>query len=602
MPQESNPMGSQTVAEPIIETAIDQFMYLLESKKSMSFLDMTKALSWSSVNVERVAGVFERAGLLRIEYSSGFMSAPHLVFVQSLPRPTSSVTTRRLMDAYGFDADFVPAKVSIYFSNEEQRPEYEVRIPLLGPYTQVFLQSLRESIAKKIPAEMVEVSDVSKNQGLKNQFLDLAKGELSTYVSSIGNDVMEVLSGNLMHSMYGLGNLELLTADPLLEEIAVNSSHTPVTVYHRKYGWMKSNLNLTNEEEIQNFSSQIARKIGREINTLNPVLDAHLLSGDRVNATLFPISSFGNTITIRRFARNPWTIVDLIGTGHTMTTAMAAFLWQCIQYELSIIFAGGTASGKTSTLNALSAFFPAYHRVISIEDVREISLPSYLRWNWVALTTRNPNLEGSGEITMLDLMQTSLRMRPDRLVLGEIRRPREAEVLFEALQTGHSVYSTMHANNANQIVRRLVEPPFSVPSIEIESVDVLLTQFRDRRSNRRRTLEIVEIDSSAKDGRVDLNTLYHWRAREDDWLKVSPSTRVVQELNIHTGMTQKEVDEDLVEREKILNWMVENQLNGVEVVGSVMKSYYGNKSELLSAIDKKRVPLELFGPNGLGKN
>lgn len=591
MPPSSS--SAKPVNEPVIETPLDLFMKIVAAKKSVTFVDLARELKWVPSGVERVAAVFEKARLLRVDYGSSFMGLPTVLFVKSLEQPTPTVGGKKILDVYAFDADFVPAKVSIFFSPSDQRAEYEVRTPQLGVYTAVFLQSLHDSIAQKIPSELVDISDVSKNKDLKNKFLEIAKVELNQYVSNVSQDVLEVLAGNLMHAMYGLGPLELLAADPFLEEIAVNSSHTPVTVYHRKYGWIKTNITVSTEDDISNYSSQIARKIGREITTLNPILDAHLLSGDRVNATLFPVSSFGNTITIRRFARNPWTIVDLIGKSHTMTTEMAAFLWQCIQYELSVMFAGGTASGKTATLNALSAFIPPYHRIISIEDVREITLPTYLNWNWIALTTRNPNLEGSGEVTMLDLMQASLRMRPDRLVLGEVRRPREAETLFEALQTGHSVYSTIHANSAQQVVRRLTEAPFSIPGIEVEAIDVVLTQFRDRRTNRRRTFEVAEVEMGSQGGSVGLNTLYRWRVREDDWLKVSSSSRVAEELNLHTGMTQKEIDADLLERVSVLDYMLQNNWSSMEQVGVIMKGYYANKTELLDAIQKKKLPTDL---------
>lgn len=237
-----------------------------------------------------------------------------------------------------------------------------------------------------------------------------------------------MLSGVVLHEMYGLGEIEILIGDEMLEEIAINSAKTPITVYHRVHGWLKTNMLPGDEEEILNYASQIGRKIGREITNLTPILDAHLLSGDRVNATLSPISSEGNTITIRRFARKPWTIVDFIGKAHTMNSEMAATLWLAMQYELNILIAGGTASGKTSALNSMLALVPSYHRIISIEDVREIVLPKFLEWNWIPLVTRSPNSEGLGEVTMLDLMITSLRMRPDRIIVGEIRRKRSRSI------------------------------------------------------------------------------------------------------------------------------------------------------------------------------
>ncbi|MFA5741989.1 MAG: ATPase, T2SS/T4P/T4SS family, partial [Candidatus Izemoplasmatales bacterium] len=340
-----------------------------------------------------------------------------------------------------------------------------------------------------------------------------------------------------------------------------------------------------------NYSAQIGRKIGREISILNPILDAHLTSGDRVNATLFPVSAEGNTLTIRRFARRPWTMVDFIGKSHSMNTEMAALLWLAIQYEMNVLVAGGTASGKTSTLNGLLALTPAYHRLISIEDVRELILPSYLKWNWVPLVTRPQNPEGLGEVKMLDLMVTSLRMRPDRIIVGEIRRHEEAEVLMEAIETGHSIYSTMHANSAYQVLRRLAEPPVSIPAVQIELIDLILVQYRDRKTNKRRTYEIAEIEPAATGEGLQVNTIYKWIPRMDEWEQLNKPVKLLTLLNLHTGMTEGEIYEELENRKIILEWMRNNKIDSVESIGKVMKLFYSDP-ERVKKLAKKNATIE----------
>jgi len=187
--------------------------------------------------------------------------------------------------------------------------------------------------------------------------------------------------------MIGLGEIEYILADPRTEEVVVNSSKDVIWVFHKVYGWLKTNIRIKSEEMIMNYASRIAREVGREITHLEPLLDAHLTSGDRVNATLFPISTTGNTITIRRFSRTPWTIVHLLDPKfNTISFEAAAFVWLAMEYEMSMLVSGGTASGKTSMLNAILPFFPANQRVITIEDTRELSLPSYM--HWVPLNTR----------------------------------------------------------------------------------------------------------------------------------------------------------------------------------------------------------------------
>jgi len=306
----------------------------------------------------------------------------------------------------------------------------------------------------------------------------------------------QILIGNLIHEMLGLGDIELVLSDDHLEEIVVNSSDEPAWVYHKEKGWLKTDISFRDEDEIYNYASEIGRRVGKNISSLHPLLDAHLPSGDRTNATLYPISTDGNTITIRRFARDPWTITDFIRNG-TVDREVAAFLWLCLQYELNVIVSGGTGAGKTSLLNVLMPFIPPNQRVLSIEDTREVSLPEFL--HWVPLTTREPNPEGKGGVSMLDLLVNALRMRPDRILVGEIRRQRQAEVLFEAMHTGHSVYSTLHADTAEQTVRRLVNPPIDVPETMVDAVDVNVVMFRDRRRNFRRAMEVAEITEKNKE-------------------------------------------------------------------------------------------------------
>lgn len=585
---------SGSAAPASVLTSIDSLMEIIQTRKVVTVRDLADQLHWGPIAVERIARLMERRGLVEVQFPATMIQSPRVVFKKALPAPKALETQGKVIEGYSFKVDFVPVEVRILQSAEDRRPFYFLNPPAFGVYTRAFLEEVKNDIVSKVPVEANEISDLEKNKELKQRFFEKAREELQNYLVEMNEALVEVLSGMLLHLMYGLGDLELLVADDWLEEVAINSSKTPVTVYHLKYGWMKSNISMGEEETIFNYSAQIARKVGREITTLNPILDAHLLSGDRVNATLFPISSFGNTITIRKFARRPWTIVDFIGKNKTMTLEMASWLWLAMQYEMNIIFAGSTASGKTSALNALSAFIPSHQRIVSIEDVREIMLPEYMQWNWVPLTTRNPNPEGSGEVNMLDLLYSSLRMRPDRIILGEMRRHEEAEVLFEAMHTGHSVYSTLHADSSRQVLRRLIEPPLSIPAIEVEAIDLVVVQYRDRRMNIRRTYEISEIEAGQEGEGLGINTVFRWVARSDSWDKANEPVKLMQRLNIHTGLTQSEIETEIMQREKILQWMVEHNLNDINLVGTVMRLFYSSPEELVRAVEKGRAPGEVL--------
>ncbi|MFH1448110.1 MAG: ATPase, T2SS/T4P/T4SS family, partial [Candidatus Micrarchaeota archaeon] len=339
----------------------------------------------------------------------------------------------KVMDSYSFNAGGMPVDVHI-IKKEEFVPEYLISIPGLGEGTRILLTTLKGELITNVKLEVSEIINPKKTELVREKFVEKSYSLLKRHFPTITEDTRKVLSSYLIQHTLGLGELEPLMHDQDLEEVAINGTANPVWVYHKRHGWCKTNIGLPDDESIYEYASMIGRRIGRQINTLDPLMDAHLPTGDRVNATLFPITSCGNTLTIRKFSKNPWTIPNLI-SAKSLNAETAALIWLCIQNELSFLVAGGTGSGKTSFLNAIACLFPPTQRVISIEDTRELTLPSFLQW--VPMSTREANTEGKGEVTMLDLMVNSLRMRPDRIVVGEVRRQKEAEVLFEAMHTGH---------------------------------------------------------------------------------------------------------------------------------------------------------------------
>jgi len=256
-----------------------------------------------------------------------------------------------------------------------------------------------------------------------------------------------------------------------------------------------------------------------------------------------------------------------------------------------VIVSGGTGAGKTSLLNVLMPFIPPNQRVLSIEDTREVSLPEFL--HWVPLTTREPNPEGKGGVSMLDLLVNALRMRPDRILVGEIRRQRQAEVLFEAMHTGHSVYSTLHADTAQQTVRRLVNPPIDVPKTMVDAVDVNVVMFRDRRRNFRRAMEVAEI-TEKEEGELDADVIYEWQSKEDEIEKKQESNAIYETLNLHTGMTREEMNENIEEKKTVLKWMEEKEVDDVDEVGKVIAEYYSDHDKIVEIAENSEEPDKLF--------
>lgn len=486
-------------------------------------------------------------------------------------------------EEYPLQAGRIPVTIDIDDTGDYVL-HYNVSIPEISATTRVVLNNVKSKLVEDIEIEAREILDSRLFAELKEKFRKDAENALGVELPSMKQDIKEMLSTMIVNEMVGLGELEIFLADDNLEEIVVNSAKEPVWVYSKKYGWLKSNIALENEEAVQNLSARIARQVSREITSAEPLLDAHLVTGDRVNATLFPISTAGNTITIRRFSRIPWTIVHLLDPKiKTVQIDVAAFLWLAVEYELSTLVAGGTASGKTTLLNALMPFVPPNHRVVSIEDTRELNLPSFL--HWVPLNTRPPNPRGEGGVTMLDLMENSLRMRPDRVVVGEVRRKREAEVIFEAMHTGHSVYGTFHAERAYQVVKRLTNPPMDIPKTVLESLHLIVVQYRNRRTGTRRTFEVAEI-MVTESNEPEINMLYKWDAKTDSVRPANKSQRIMEEIELHTGYSLAEIKQDLREKESILVWMMEKQVKDVESVGRVVSEYYRDKDKIMGIVKK----------------
>ncbi|MDD3159801.1 MAG: ATPase, T2SS/T4P/T4SS family [Candidatus ainarchaeum sp.] len=566
-----------------MKTPIDYIFQILEERKVVDSGKLSQAIGLNYFDLEIILKQFEEIGVIELSYRAS-INHPLVILKNKITTKFRPIPEGKIIDSYNIVVDFVPVEIKIVEVINESRPIYCLSMPCIGPYTSKFLDFIKDEIVEQIPIEIDEMMDPKKAKQLKARFFDESKKFVVKYLPKLSNELLPILCGTILHEMYGLGDIEVILGDDKLEEVTINSSKTPLTVYHLSFGWLKTNFFLASEEEIFNYASLIGRKIGRQITNLEPILDAHLLSGDRVNATLFPITSEGNTITIRRFARKPWTITDFVGIAHTMNTEMAAFLWLAMQYEMNVLIAGGTASGKTSTLNTLLSFIPSYHRLISIEDVREITLPKFLTWNWVPMVTRSPNPEGLGEVTMLDCMVSSLRMRPDRIIVGEIRRQKEAEVLMEAIETGHSIYSTMHSNSAYQVLRRLSEAPINIPPVQIELIDLVVVQFRDRKTNKRRTYEIAEIEHTNSGKGLEANTVYKWMPRSDSWDQLNKPHKLLTTLNIHTGLTEDEIYSEIEERKEILEWMVKQKIDDLDTIGYVMKLFYADKSKIQKMI------------------
>jgi len=570
-----------------VRTKFDVIVEALNKKDGVTIMDLSKQLFVDKQTLEKDLSLLAKYSIVTIKYPFNIFSQP-TIYINKRDDKKALIEQKEHGETYDVVSDYVNARIEIIKSKGGNISTYQITLPEIGIGTNALLSELKGILVDNLDFLNEEIVDSQKFAELKDRFIRESLVYIENFIPKEDISVKKTVAGLLLHQMYGLGDIDVMMADELLEEIVINNSRYPLVVYHKLNGWLKTTKFLDNEEQIFNLAAQIGRKANRQINALHPIMDAQLFSGDRVAVTLFPVSMMGHTITLRKFARSPWSIVHFLSQKHKMMSyEMASILWIATQYELNILVIGGTAAGKTSVMNTLNVFIPHNQRVISIEDTKEIMLPKSLHWNWVPLLSRNPNQDGQGGISMLDLMISSLRMRPDRIVVGEVRERKQVETMFEAMNTGHAVYATMHADTVEQLKRRLLEPPIGVPKNEVEALHLVLALHRDRRVGLRRALELAEI---MQEGGTDLeiNYLYRWHPRKDEFEPVNIPIRLYESLNLHTGMTIDEIQRDLDEKVSILKWMVKNEFYDSERVEKVMELYYTDPQLLLNFVRENK--------------
>jgi len=351
-------------------------------------------------NKENIKGEVQVTGLPPIALQEGKKKEEKAVS-PSLSLSVPKKEEIKLITTYNFISDDIPITIKVYKKKGEFVPIYDVSISSISKHTEIILEKIREELTAQVSLGMVYILTTKDTGIIEQRFIDAITTLVNKHFPDADQSTTNFLKSYLIQRSLGLGSVEILMDDVNLEEIAINDASDPVWVYHVKFGWLKTNIMLASEDQIRHYATMIGRRVGRQLTILEPLMDAHLKGGDRVNATLEPISVKGNTITLRKFAAKPWTITDFIKDS-TISAEAAALIWLGAQYELSALISGGTATGKTSMLNVVANFFPPNQRIISIEDTREIQLPKFL--HWIPMVTRLPNPEGKGEVSMLDLL------------------------------------------------------------------------------------------------------------------------------------------------------------------------------------------------------
>ena len=465
-------------------------------------------------------------------------------------------------------------------SNNNVIPQYNVLKQNYTPEEKILLNEIRETLV-----DMAVSSGENFQADEEKLYSDIKSFLFNRLSGNISNDYLHELSGKLLRDIIGYGKIDSLIQDDDLEEIMVIGVNKPIFVYHRKYGMMRTNAEFENERELLDLIDSMARQINRRIDQESPILDGRLMDGSRINATIPPVSADGPSLTIRKFKKDPLTIIDLI-KSKTISLELAAFFWLCFDglgvKSANAIISGGTSSGKTTTLNALSAFINPKERIITIEDTLELQIPHE---HVIRMETRPPNTENKGELTMDDLVKNSLRQRPDRIIVGEVRA-NEATTLFTALNTGHSGFGTLHSNSARETITRLTTEPMSVPKIMIQAIDFIIMQSRIYAPSGvayRRISEVAEVVGIEEDT-IQLNRIYKWNPEKDIIENVGITSKTLTQIANLSGKSLYELSKEIENRKLILKHMLDHKIHNVNDVNGVLALYYDNPQKVLNRV------------------
>ncbi len=459
----------------------------------------------------------------------------------------------------------------IYFDPKLLELVYEIEEPILEAEEKELLRRIETGMREVINMNVL----VEKTQEAMIRYLDkTARLLISELNLKISESSYKKLFYYLFRDFIGLNEIEALTRDYFIEDIECNGTDTPVYIVHRVYRNMRTNIKYKSVDYLASFVEKLAQRCGKYISYASPLLDGSLPDGSRVNATYTKdITSKGPTYTIRKFTKIPWTPTQLIALN-SLSPEMFAYLWMVLQYKSNILITGGTASGKTTALNAIAFFIPPEARVVSIEDTRELNLS---RENWLPSVARTAVGVGKlGEVDLFSLLKNSFRQNPDYVIVGEVRG-KEAFVLFQGMASGHASLSTIHADSVDSVIKRLETPPIELSPTLVNTLDVvcIMTHAVVSKQQTRRLREIVEIVNVNPEGIALTNTPFMWNP-QDDKFYFKKESKVFEKISRKFGIAKEELMNEFLIRTRLIYEMYRRKIFGFADVQKIINEYYKN--------------------------
>lgn len=491
---------------------------------------------------------------------------------------------------------------NIKWDPEENELIYFVIEPVLNENEKKVLEKISDALIQLVDVTFASLKEIDKA-------IDYLQKQVNGILKDYGIQLTQNQYVKLMYMIYrnfiGYNEIDSLLQDGNIEDISCDGMNTPVYVVHRKYGSIKTNVSFGDANKLRDFVIKLSERCGRYVSYAEPILDGTLPDGSRVSATIAgDVATRGPTFTIRKFSERPLSPVELMNLN-TATPELMAYFWYLVEMGANILFVGGTATGKTTFLNSVCMFIPPEKKIVSIEDTREIHIPHE---HWISGVTRSgfgiplPTGEKYGEITMFDLLRESFRQNPDFVIVGETRG-KEAYVMFQGMASGHTSFSTFHANSVDTVVKRLTSPPIELSPVLIESLNVIAIMSHTKEEGKpiRRVREIVEIISvDPRTEEVKTNLVFLWNPATDNFEKVNDS-QILARLVRNKGGSEEQIKDELEKRQTALEWLISRDIKDYTQFVEYVNMYYKEPEKLFEMMgkdwkkkeEKKEVPVEV---------
>ena len=475
--------------------------------------------------------------------------------------------------------------VRVLFDKRDYSRFYYVVEPKASKQELEDLQTIKDVLQRALNIER-DTLDESQEDFLKQAVDDI----LDSYRLKSRKSNRQKIHYYIERDLIGYGKIDTMMKDPNIEDVSCDGPGVEIFVYHRRFESLRTNVMWEDELELEQYIIRMAQRCGKHISIAEPLLDATLMDGSRIVMTLGrEVSTKGSTFTIRRFRDEPFTPVDLL-EFKTFSSMQIAFFWLAMQYGMSMLFVGGTASGKTTSLNACSLFLPWQHKIVSIEETRELNLPHP---NWIPGCTRQgfggesagSGTKAPGEVDMYDLLRAALRERPEYIIVGEIRGA-EAYVLFQAMATGHTTYSTFHADSIQSLVHRLENKPIEIPRVLIPALDGISIQIQTRVGGKRvrrnkGIIEIIGIDPHSHE--LLTNEAFRWDNTVDEYVFTGKSY-IFEKIMMKANLNRVEIMDETKRRQLVIEWCLKKGIRDYKDFAKVVAEYYVHPEDVMRRV------------------